>query len=128
MSKDIYDKLPQDTIDAIESGAAVIKVKFGSFCVVDEDMGDLFDILPLISQRWGFALSIPTKDKVYNTYFSEIVCKQRGKVTYKNNCRLDLRECNLEVEPWEEFNINKESARKTNRLSSPTKLKIAAEQ
>lgn len=93
--------LPATTSAAIDAGLAVIKAKFGNFCVVDIEDADLFDVLPLTFTKYGFAIIVTCKNgKLLTTNFAEIVKRQRGKARYNNSCFADLRKNNIEIEAW----------------------------
>lgn len=99
---DIYDKLPEDCREALNKGDAIIKFKYGSYCIIDTEDESLFDVLPLIGTRFGFAVCNINNGRRYNTYFHEILCRQRGIISYNNKCRLDLRKCNINIKPWDD--------------------------
>lgn len=93
--------LPPETAKAISDGVAVVKGKFGNFCVVDSEDASLFDILPLVFTKYGFALSITCRNgKVLTTNLTEILKRVRGRTFYKNGCLADLRKVNLTVHAW----------------------------
>lgn len=97
----IYKSLPEDTKEAIESGDAIFKCRMGSICVIDSELEELFDVLPLHNGKFGFCIEIPYKKGIFRTHFGEIVCKKKGKIKFLNNCLLDLRFYNLEIIPWD---------------------------
>lgn len=92
------ESLPADTAKAVESGVAVIKIKFGNYCVIDAEDESLFDILPLIWIRSGFALYIRREGKhPIITHFAEIIKRQLGDIINVNGFRNDLRKENLSI-------------------------------
>lgn len=103
----VTELLPHDCREAIELGVAVIRIKFGSLCVIDTQEASLFDVLPIIHTKFGFAISIPYRKGYLNTFFAEVISRKRGKVTYLNGCSFDLRLENIEIEEWVDYHNNK---------------------
>lgn len=100
---ELEKSFPIDCRNDIESGKAKVVFKYTNFAIVDADDASLFEILPLVLSTYGYCIAIPYKNKtkIGYTSFGEIICRKKGKVTFKNRFKFDYRKSNLLIENWD---------------------------
>ncbi len=111
IAQELYNHLPSDCKQDIDSGDAKLIFKGGNIIIVDTCEVELFNVLPLLLTKFGFCIVITYRGKAHYTHFAEILCRTKGVAYFINNHKHDYRRKNLKIISWEDYKNNKGSSK-----------------